>query len=243
MATAVWAHRGASAYAPENTLEAFDLALKMGADGIELDVHMTKDNKLVVIHDETVNRTSNGNGFIKDMTCKELKQLDFSNGIEQYKNVRIPTLAEVFGFVRGTNLYMNIELKCDKIVYYGIWDEIVRLAAQMGVSDRIIYSSFNHYVLMELRKVNPDAKIGLLYGCALYDPWEYAKYLGANAIHPHYAVVLQAPGLIEGCKASGVAIHPWTVDSIDTMRKLMSMGVDAIITDKPDEAVKIRRNL
>ena len=72
---------------------------------------------------------------------------------------------------------------------------------------------------------------------------EYAKYLGANAIHPHYAVALQAPGLIEGCKASGVAIHPWTVDSIDTMRKLMSMGVDAIITDKPDEAVKIRRNL
>ena len=97
METKVWAHRGASGYAPENTLEAFELAMRMGAYGIELDVHRTKDGKLVVIHDETVNRTSNATGYIKDYTCQELKKLDFSNSMSEFKNTRIPTLREVFG--------------------------------------------------------------------------------------------------------------------------------------------------
>ena len=112
MPTAIWAHRGASAYAPENTLEAIELALRMGADGIELDVHRTRDGKLVVIHDETVDRTSNGSGYVKDMTCAELKKLDFSNGFEKYRGARIPTLKEVYGMLRSTQALINVEIKC-----------------------------------------------------------------------------------------------------------------------------------
>ena len=116
MPTAIWAHRGASAYAPENTLEAIELALRMGADGIELDVHRTRDGKLVVIHDETVDRTSNGSGYVKDMTCAELKKLDFSNGFEKYRGARIPTLKEVYGMLRSTQALINVEIKCDRVI-------------------------------------------------------------------------------------------------------------------------------
>ena len=101
MATRVWAHRGASASAPENTLAAFEKAVEMGADGIELDVHRSRDGKLVVIHDETVDRTSDGRGRVMDLTCQELKKLDFSMGMDKYREARIPTLREVFGPAQG----------------------------------------------------------------------------------------------------------------------------------------------
>ena len=216
MPTAIWAHRGASAYAPENTLEAIELALRMGADGIELDVHRTRDGKLVVIHDETVDRTSNGSGYVKDMTCAELKKLDFSNGFEKYRGARIPTLKEVYGMLRSTQALINVEIKCD----------------------RIIYSSFNHYMLMECRKAAPSARIGLLYGEALYNAWEYAHMLGADALHPPYTVALQAPGFIRNCRNARIAINTWTVDDEDAIRLLAASNVNAIITNRPDIAKK-----
>ena len=157
MATKVWAHRGASGYAPENTIPAFKLAVEQKADGVELDVHLSSDGKLMVIHDETVDRTSNGTGRVVDMTCQELKKLDFSNGMPGYKDVRIPTLKEVYGLLKNTNLTINVEIKCDVVIYYGIWDKVIELEREMGMQGRIIYSSFNHYVLMKLREVDPKA--------------------------------------------------------------------------------------
>ena len=238
MPTAIWAHRGASAYAPENTLEAIELALRMGADGIELDVHRTRDGKLVVIHDETVDRTSNGSGYVKDMTCAELKKLDFSNGFEKYRGARIPTLKEVYGMLRSTQALINVEIKCERVIYQGICDDLTKLAHEMGVSDRIIYSSFNHYMLMECRKAAPSARIGLLYGEALYNAWEYAHMLGADALHPPYTVALQAPGFIRNCRNARIAINTWTVDDEDAIRLLAASNVNAIITNKPDIAKK-----
>ena len=108
MPTKVWAHRGASAYAPENTIPAFRLAMEQGADGIELDVQLSKDGKLVVIHDEWVDRTSNGKGRVVDMTCQELKKLDFSCGMADYPFARIPTLREVYGLLRGSSMTVLI---------------------------------------------------------------------------------------------------------------------------------------
>ena len=235
--TQVWAHRGASAYAPENTLPAFELAIKMGAQGIELDVHESADGHLMVIHDETVDRTSDGHGRVVDQTLADLKRLDFSNGKEGYAGVRIPTLPEVYELLKPTGLFINVEIKCDVVIYWGIWEKLIALEREMGMQGRIFYSSFNHYVLPKIRELDPDAKIGLLYGEALIDPWVYAGYVKADALHPHYLAALYGPGMIEGCKKHGVAVHTWTVDDPAAICKLAEAGVEAVITNKPDVAL------
>lgn len=238
MRTLVWAHRGASGYAPENTMEAFSMAVDMHADGLELDVHESSDGQLIVMHDERVDRTTDQTGRIVDKTLAELKQLDASNGMPQYAGVRIPTLPEVYELVKPTNLTVNVELKCDIVIYWGIWEKLVKLERDMGMQGRILYSSFNHYALMELRKCDPGANIGLLYPNAMVDPWIYAKQLNANAIHPHYLAALSCPGLIEGCKQNGVAIHPWTVNEPEAMQACVNAGLEAIISNYPDVALQ-----
>jgi len=234
MSTKVWAHRGASAYAPENTIPAFRLAMEQGADGIELDVQLSRDGKLVVIHDEWVDRTSNGKGRVVDMTCQELKRLDFSCGMQNYAFTRIPTLKEVYGLLRSSNITVNVEIKYGEVEYPGIWDKLIQLEREMGMQGRVMYSSFNHYVLKKIRELDPDAEIGLLYGGVLVDPWVYAGYLKADAIHPHYKAALGSPGLLEGCRSAGVAVNVWTVNDPDDAQLLASSNVNAIITNSPD---------
>lgn len=238
MSTKVWAHRGASAYAPENTIPAFRLAMEQGADGIELDVQLSRDGKLMVIHDEWVDRTSNGKGRVVDMTCQELKKLDFSNGMADYAFARIPTLREVYGLLRGSAMTVNVEIKYGEVQYPGIWDKLIQLEREMGMQGRVMYSSFNHYVLKKIRELDPDAEIGLLYISAIVDPWVYAGYLKADAIHPDYRVALGCPGLIEGCREAGVAINAWTVNDPDAAQLLAQAGVNALITNCPDTALK-----
>lgn len=236
--TKVWAHRGASAYAPENTIPAFQMAMEMGADGLELDVHESSDGRLMVIHDECIDRTSNSTGRVADMTCQQLKKLDFSNGMPGYKDVRIPTLREVYGLIKGSRMTVNVEIKCDVVVYPGIWDKVISLEREMGMQGRIIYSSFNHYVLQKVRELDPDAEIGLLYANAMVDPWVYAGYLNANAIHPHYRAALLCPGLMEGCAENGVAVNPWTVNEAQDVMALAAKGANAVITNCPDVALR-----
>jgi len=238
MKTLVWAHRGARTEAPENTLEAFSLAVEQGADGIELDVHMTADGEIVVAHDDTLERVSNGTGPIAAKTLAELKELDFSKGFPRYSPARIPTLAEVFDLIKPTGLTINVEIKSGITVYDGIEKKLVRLAEMCGMSDRILYSSFNHYSLMILREIDPKVRIGLLYNEALIDPHLYAQHVRADAIHPYYPT-LMVPGSIEGCKKSGILIHPWTVNDRSAMRNLIDAGVDALITDVPKVALEM----
>ena len=140
----VLAHRGASGHAPENTLEAFRLAMEMGADGFELDVHVSKDGELIVIHDENVKRTTNGEGLIKDMTLAEIKALDACKGMEAYRGAKIPTLREVYELIRDTDHIVNVEIKTDDIFYPQIEEKCLALEAEMGMKGRIVYSSFNH---------------------------------------------------------------------------------------------------
>lgn len=237
--TKIWAHRGASAYAPENTLAAFALAAEMEADGIELDVHLTADDQLVVAHDEQVDRVSNGQGYIRRMTLEELRTLDFGAHHPRYRGEKIPTLAEVYDLIRPTKMTINVEIKSGIVLYPGIEEKLVTLTREAGMTGRVIYSSFNHYSLMALRQLEPEAPIGLLYSCALVDPWLYAQHLKANALHPLY-LTLQAPGLVEGCRATGIKLHPWTVDDPTAMGRLMAMNIDAVITNKPDVARAVR---
>ena len=232
MTPKIWAHRGASGDAPENTLEAFRLAVEMGADGVELDVHMTKDGQLAVIHDERVDRTSDGTGLVAEHTLEQLQTLDFSCGMEAYRGAKMPVLAQVYELLKPTALTVNVEVKCDVIIYDGIWDKLAALEREMGMQGRVIYSSFNHYVLLKMRECLPDCPIGLLYSCGLVDPWLYAKHLGANALHPHY-LALRAPGLAEGCKEAGIALHPWTVNTREGVLGCAKAGCQAVITNYP----------
>ena len=145
MKTKVWAHRGASAYAPENTLEAFLLAAEQGADGVELDVQLTKDGEMVVVHDEEIDRVSDGSGFVKDYTLAELKTLNFNKTHPEYQDVKIPTLREVYEALKPTGMTINVELKTGIFWYKDLEKKVLELTKEMEMEDRVIYSSFNHY--------------------------------------------------------------------------------------------------
>lgn len=238
----VIAHRGASRTAPENTLAAFSKALEMGADGLELDIQLTYDGKIVVIHDETVDRTSDGSGPVKDKTLKELKALDFGGWFSpEYSKERIPELAEVMELLSGWYGLLNIELKNGPVFYPGIEEKTLSVVARYGMRDRVIISSFNHYSLVEVKKLEPGIRTGILYMSGLYEPWNYAKTIGANAIHPFFYNIV--PEIIDGCRKNGIAVNPFTVDSPEHIRTIAGAGVDGIITNVPDVARSIIREM
>lgn len=234
----VLGHRGASGYAPENTLEAFKLAMDMGADGFELDVHLSKDGELVVIHDETVDRTTNGTGFVGEMTLAELKALDASNHKEGYQGAKIPTLAEVYDLIRDTDHIVNVEIKTDNIFYPQLEEKVLALEKEKGMEGRVVYSSFNHYTVKKIRALAPDAQIGMLFGDVLVEPYDYCKSLGANLLHPSKAN-LNVPGFAEKAKEAGLGMNVWTVNEVEYMEKCLACGA-GIVTNYPDVAVKLR---
>lgn len=238
MKTKVWAHRGASAYAPENSLESFELAIKHRADGIELDVQLTRDNNLVVIHDEKIDRVSNNAGYIRDYTLKELKSFSFNKKFPQYGKVAIPTLEEVYELIRPTCLTVNVELKNSIIQYEGMEEKLIELEKRMGMQNRIIYSSFNHYSLMTLKKVDSAAKIGILFADEFIDVPSYAVKIGADALHPAL-YILQLPDFIKNCKDKKLPLHVWTVNEEEHIKIMVENQIEAIITDRPDTARKI----
>jgi len=235
----IYAHRGASQIAPENTLEAFQLAMKMGADGFELDVHLSLDGELVVIHDETVDRTTDGTGFVRDMTLAQLKALDASNGgMTIYRGARIPTLREVYELIQNTNHLVNVEVKTDECFYPEIEEKCLALAHEMGVEDRIIYSSFNHHTLRKIRRLKPDAKLGMLFGDIMIEPWVYAEQLSVDFLHP-MKMNIYIPDFAKNAHAAGYGINMWTINDRETMRLCLRENAN-IITDCPDIAVFLR---
>lgn len=236
----IYAHRGASGYAPENTLEAFRLSMDMGADGFELDVHMSLDGELVVIHDESVDRTTNGTGLVRDLTLAQLKELDASCGMEAYRGAKIPTLGEVFDLVKDTHHIVNVEVKTDEWFYPQLEEKCLALAKEKGVEDRVIYSSFNHYTLIKLRQLKSDAKLGMLFGDIMVKPWEYAKDLPVDYLHP-MKMNIWVPGFCEGAAGAGYGVNMWTINDPETMQRCLDTGA-GIITNYPDVAVALRNN-
>lgn len=217
-------------------MPSFEMALEQGADGLELDVHLSKDGELVVIHDERVDRTTNANGFVKDFTLEELKMIDASYGKEGFAGARIPTLREVYELIQGTDRLINVEIKTDIMDYPGIVDKLLSLEDEMKMSDNLIYSSFNHYSVHELLTKRPKAKVGLLYLSIITSPWSYAKSLGAAALHPHYITISKTPDMASECNKAGIETNVWTVDDSAWMERLAKAGVTSLITDKPDLA-------
>lgn len=234
-----YAHRGASGYFPENTMLAFEKALPMGATGIETDVQMTKDGVLVLIHDETLDRTTNVTGFVKDYTYKELLKIDAgSHFSSEFKNVKIPALDELIQFAKDKNLQLNLELKNNIIQYPKIEEKVLDMIEKYKIKDRIIISSFNHYSMVKVKEIDKETKVGLLYSATLYHPENYGKALGVEALHPLYFAV-DSEEIIQGIKAAGLMINPYTIDDEGDMRRFIDYGVDGIITDYPDKLSKL----
>jgi glycerophosphoryl diester phosphodiesterase len=232
----IQAHRGASAYRPENTIEAFTLAIEQNADCIELDVHLSKDGYIVVAHDERLERVSDGTGLVNDYTLDELKSFNFNKTFPDQPACKIPTLEEVYSLIKETSLTVNVELKTTELLYPELPEKLVRLEHDYNMNGRIIYSSFNHYSLAIIKHINPNSKIGLLYAMGMIDPWVYANYVHADAIHPHYAIIAALPETVAKCHENGVMVNVWTVDDPKIIGYMIQCGVDSIITNKPDVA-------
>jgi len=225
----VIAHRGASADAPENTLAAFQLALDVSADGIELDVMLSKDKQLVVIHDDTIDRTTNGSGRVSDMTLEELQSFDAGDG------QKIPSLKEVFDQF-GSKFLINIELKNYSSIFDSLPLKVASLVKEHGVSESVLISSFNPFNLPRFGRRLPDVTLGLITqpGQARHWIWRLFRY---DALHPHFSDVDEV--LVAAVHASNRQINTWTPDDPDEIRWLASLGVDSVITNVPKLAREV----
>jgi glycerophosphoryl diester phosphodiesterase len=235
----IWAHRGARREAPENTLPAFELAVSQGADGIELDVQLSADGVVVVIHDETVDRTTDGNGPVVGLTLAQLQRLDASAGVSGYAGVQVPTLAATLDLLAPSGLKVNIELKNSEEDYPGLEEQVLAAVAAHDLADRVVLSTFNHYSLKTLQAHVATSQLGMLYPDPLYKPWRYASRLGVGAIHPPARFVLGG-GWVRHAHAAGLAVRPWVVNSERTLARMFRWCVEGVFTDVPGVAVTVR---
>lgn len=242
----ILAHRGASRSAPENTLAAFRLARELGADGVELDVTLTRDRVPVVIHDDTVDRTTDGHGRVSELTILEIKQLDAGAWTSPaFNGETIPTLAEVFDALadwlkpggpgrrpRGT---INVELKSPMIGTDGVERQVVNLIVQKNLEDRVIVSSFSPFALARVKSLNPRLVRGLLYdpGLPLYFRRAWLRFIAApQALHPEHVMVDAV--YMQWARNNKYAVNTWTVDEPAEAARLAAVGVNALITNRPD---------
>ncbi|MBZ0291106.1 MAG: glycerophosphodiester phosphodiesterase [Anaerolineae bacterium] len=233
--TLVFGHRGASAYAPMNTIPAFELALKQGADGIELDVHRSLDGHAVIIHDFTVDHTTDGSGIITEKTLEQIKSLDAGRWFsDSYRGLQIPTLNEVFEAV-GHKLFINIEIKSESQITDGVEQVTADVIAQHNMQQRVIVSSFNPLTLSRFRAIMPDVPIGFLYAPgSVVDTHAVMRQLDLayEAEHPHHSMIDEA--FMQQARSYGRYVNTWTVNEPERALVLRDLGVNAIITDKPD---------
>lgn len=238
----VIAHRGASAYAPENTLAAFRLAAEQGADAIELDVDLTRDGHVVVMHDATVERTTNGHGRVADLTLDEIRHADAGVWKDvAFKGERIPLLEEVFEAV-GRRVLINVELKGMSLRGSGLEAKVAALIEKHGLIDRVLISSFNPFALRRAKHINPRLACGLISApelpIFLREAWLAPLVSGLNARHPHHSQVDKA--VVAQWHAQGLAVNVWTVNQAAVARAMAQAGVDGIFGDDP---VMIRETL
>ena len=231
----IFGHRGAGGNCPENTIAAFVEAADSGAEGIELDVHLSRDGKLVVCHDETLERTTNGTGLIKEREWDYIRRLDAGTWFSPvFTGERVPLLDDVFRICKRRNLQVNVELKTDYFSYDGIEKMAAASIARFGMDEMVIVSSFNHYSIIRLKKTAPHLAAGLLYSCHIYRPHIYAASLPAEALHPAYH--LTNPEIINDAHAAGYQVNVWFArekwDETQALRVLES-GADCIITNYP----------
>jgi glycerophosphoryl diester phosphodiesterase len=230
------AHRGASAVTPPNTLAAFEKAAELGADGVELDVHLSADGVPVVIHDFTVDETTDGTGRVDHLPLAQLRELDAGSSFDpKFKGERIPTLSQVLATVGG-RLLLNIELKSTSLGDNGLERAVVTQVEHHGLDDgRVLFSSFNPIALRRAKKMAPHIPVGLLHAPDLPLPLRQlwlAPFVPHEARHPEHTMVNTT--YMTQAHRRGYMVNTWTVDEPDEMIRLIDLGVDCIITNQPD---------
>ena len=236
----IFAHRGFSGYYPENTMLAFQkVAEETVADGIELDIQLTKDGEIVIMHDEMLDRTTNGSGWLKDHTLEELKMLSVGVNVKGFfPRQTIPTLREYFTWLKTTKLITNIELKTSYFEYEGIEEKLIAMVKEFGLEDQIWYSSFNHYTIARIKKLMPEAKCGLLTDTWLMNIGEYAASQGVASVNAR-TYFCAKEGVAAELHAHNIALQAWTPNDAEMMQELVDAGVDVLITNYPDIAAKV----
>jgi glycerophosphoryl diester phosphodiesterase len=236
----IFAHRGSSAHAPENTLAAFELAIQQGADAIELDAKLTADDRVVVIHDPTVNRTTGADGAVREMSLAELKKLDAGSHFDfSFRGEQIPTLDEVFE-AAGHRIFINVEITNYANPLDALPEHIVRVVKHHKVENRIMFSSFNPVALIRVKRLLPKTPIGLLALPGKSGAWSRSwagRLLGYQALHPEASDLTE--DLVNKVHQWNCRVHVYTVNSAELMRQLFVLGVDGIFSDDPVLAKQI----
>lgn len=235
------AHRGWSGCYPENTMLAFQKAADIKADGIELDVHLSKDGEVMIIHDEALKRTTGKDGVVSDYARRELEAISAGKTKEdKFGFTPIPSLEEFLDFLAGTELMVNIELKTAPVYYPGLEEKTLALVERFNLSSRVIFSSFNWLSVMKLKALEPSIPGGLLIespkikniGFQIHD-------LKLQAYHPAYALLDDES--VKELHENNTAINVWTVNNEEEMRKCQKWNVEGLITNNPDLAIKLFR--
>lgn len=233
----IYAHRGYSAKYPENTLAAFRATAMLPIEGVEFDVHLTTDSRVVVIHDEKIDRTSNGSGYVKDMTLNELRQYDYGSWFsKEFAGEAIPTLAEVLEVFKDTHHHINIELKSDVFVYAGMEELVLNEVKAQGMLDRVVISSFDHEAVNRISKLAPDVENAALFVNMILNVAKYQEKLPAKALHVSLPTAVRKPVL--DAISEGSIVRVWTVNETKYLEPLLHIGVDAIFTDEPKKMLE-----
>lgn len=231
----IFAHRGACRVAPENTLPAFQAALDLGADGVELDVQYSSDGKLMVFHNPTLEATTDGAGRVTSHTFEELRTLDAgAKFAARFAGTRIPTLDEVLDLLRG-KLLVNIELKALTPTTFNMGTDVVAAVRAHDMADQVLLSSFNPFALRHAKRAGPEIECGLLLAADLpkWMHWSLTRrWSRGDALHPDLPMVDAA--YMTWARGLGMPVRVWTVNEAADMQRMIALGVDAIITDVPD---------
>lgn len=234
------AHRGASGYTPENTMAAFERAVQLGAGFIETDLHLTRDARFVAIHDDTLERTSNGHGLVRDHTLAELRALDVGLWYDrQFAGERIPTLEEILTFARHHDVVFYLEIKHGAA--WGMHHTLVGVLQGAENAARTVVISFDASTLAPLPKLDPGIMMGLLADKSQPDLAKVATELGARQICPRANLITRE--LVDRAHAVDLQVVAWTVNDPDQMRSLIQTGVDGIMTDRPDRLRSVVEDL
>ena len=232
------AHRGASGYAPENTFAAFRRAIALGAGFIETDLQLSRDARLVAIHDATVNRTTNGQGAVHDMTLAELRRLDAGSWFgSEFAGERIPTIEEILEFANKHDVVFYLEMKPS-----GSWGGEHALISALRESREIartVVISFDAAILAAVRKIEPTLMTGLLFEGHIPNPLDKAVEIGARQLAVRGDLV--TPRLLKEARGHDLQVVCWTVNHPGHMRLLVQAGVDGIISDYPDRLLELTR--
>ena len=232
----LFAHRGFSGIYPENSPLAFRMAAeKTNADGIESDVHLSKDGQLVIFHDASVERTSNGTGFIRDLTYAQLLELDIGAWKSpEFAGQHIWTLGQLLDFCREARMLLNLELKNYEVFYDGLEQRVIDEVCARGMQEQVFVSSFNHISMQQFKELCPDIETGLLYDKPYLDMEHYVQRSNADNMHPRYMLLQYQPELMDLFHSRGMKVNTWTVNDEADMRDMIHRGVDGIISNYPN---------